>query len=145
MYQRYPAVQPLPHPSLSYTNTDIGNIMPDSSENLPYNMSLQVLREFDRPIVYSLSPGTSVTPAMAKDVSGLVNLYRITADDWDNWIDVKRHFDVSRWLNYCIFFLQNILSMFQLCCFSIWDMLFHPSSYHVNLVHLILNQGFCNC
>ncbi|CAJ2673830.1 unnamed protein product [Trifolium pratense] len=33
---------------------------------------------------------------MAKDVSGLVNLYRITADDWDNWMDVKRHFDVSR-------------------------------------------------
>ncbi|PNX84541.1 alpha-galactosidase 1-like protein, partial [Trifolium pratense] len=56
----------------------------------------EVLREFDRPIVYSLSPGTNVTPAMAKDVSGLVNLYRITADDWDNWMDVKRHFDVSR-------------------------------------------------
>ncbi|KEH35289.1 alpha-galactosidase [Medicago truncatula] len=56
----------------------------------------EVLREFDRPIVYSLSPGTSVTPAMAKDVSGLVNLYRITADDWDTWGDVKSHFDVSR-------------------------------------------------
>ncbi|MCI02750.1 alpha-galactosidase, partial [Trifolium medium] len=55
----------------------------------------EVLREFDRPIVYSLSPGTNVTPAMAKDVSRLVNLYRITADDWDNWMDVKRHFDVS--------------------------------------------------
>ncbi|WJX39646.1 hypothetical protein P8452_27168 [Trifolium repens] len=56
----------------------------------------EVLREFDRPIVYSLSPGTSVTPAMAKDVSGLVNLYRITADDWDKWDDVRGHFDVSR-------------------------------------------------
>ncbi|CAL0327970.1 unnamed protein product [Lupinus luteus] len=56
----------------------------------------ELLREFDRPIVYSLSPGTSVTPAMAKEVSGLVNLYRITADDWDNWGDVKAHFDVSR-------------------------------------------------
>jgi hypothetical protein len=111
MYQRYPAVQPLPHPSLSYTNTDIGNIMPDSSENLPYNMSLQVLREFDRPIVYSLSPGTSVTPAMAKDVSGLVNLYRITADDWDKWDDVRGHFDVSRWLYYCIFYFK----IFYIC------------------------------
>ncbi|CAK8567260.1 unnamed protein product [Lathyrus sativus] len=56
----------------------------------------EVLRELNRPIVYSLSPGTKVTPAMAKDVSGLVNLYRITADDWDTWGDVKSHFDVSR-------------------------------------------------
>ncbi|KAF1864329.1 hypothetical protein Lal_00021985 [Lupinus albus] len=56
----------------------------------------ELLREFDRPILYSLSPGTSVTPAMAKEVSGLVNLYRITGDDWDNWGDVKAHFDVSR-------------------------------------------------
>jgi hypothetical protein len=81
--------------------------MPDALANLPYDMSLQVLREFDRSIVYSLSPGTSVTPAMAKDVSGLVNLYRITADDWDKWGDVKSHFDVSRWLNYFVL-LQNI-------------------------------------
>ncbi|KAJ9176302.1 hypothetical protein P3X46_011632 [Hevea brasiliensis] len=49
-----------------------------------------------RPIIYSLSPGTSVTPAMAKDVSGLVNMYRITGDDWDTWGDVAAHFDVSR-------------------------------------------------
>ncbi|XP_061372288.1 uncharacterized protein LOC133314780 isoform X2 [Gastrolobium bilobum] len=56
----------------------------------------EVLRELDRPIVYSLSPGTSVTPAMAKDVIGLVNLYRITGDDWDTWGDVKAHFDVTR-------------------------------------------------
>ncbi|RYR17602.1 hypothetical protein Ahy_B03g062306 isoform A [Arachis hypogaea] len=55
-----------------------------------------VLRELNRPIVYSLSPGTSVTPALAKDVSGLVNMYRITGDDWDNWGDVKSHFDISR-------------------------------------------------
>nr|KYP75753.1 putative alpha-galactosidase [Cajanus cajan] len=56
----------------------------------------EVLKEFDRPIVYSLSPGTSVTPAMAKDVSGLVNMYRITGDDWDTWRDVKAHFDITR-------------------------------------------------
>ena len=57
---------------------------------------LQVLRKLDRPILYSLSPGTSVTPAMAKDVSGLVNMYRITGDDWDTWRDVVSHFDISR-------------------------------------------------
>ncbi|KAF5746543.1 hypothetical protein HS088_TW06G00714 [Tripterygium wilfordii] len=47
-------------------------------------------------IVYSLSPGTSVTPAMAKDISGLVNMYRVTGDDWDSWGDVAAHFNVAR-------------------------------------------------
>ncbi|XVF85070.1 hypothetical protein PTKIN_Ptkin17bG0088900 [Pterospermum kingtungense] len=56
----------------------------------------EVLRKLDRPILYSLFPGTSVTPAMAKDVSGLVNMYRITGDDWDTWRDVVSHFDISR-------------------------------------------------
>ncbi|KAI4345288.1 hypothetical protein L6164_012424 [Bauhinia variegata] len=56
----------------------------------------EVLQELNRPIVYSLSPGTSVTPAMAKDVKGLVNMYRITGDDWDTWPDVAAHFDVAR-------------------------------------------------
>lgn len=56
----------------------------------------EVLKELDRPIVYSLSPGTGVTPAMAKEVSGLVNMYRITGDDWDTWGDVAAHFNVSR-------------------------------------------------
>ncbi|XP_017420629.1 uncharacterized protein LOC108330641 isoform X1 [Vigna angularis] len=56
----------------------------------------EVLSELNRPIVYSLSPGTSVTPAMAKSVSGLVNMYRITGDDWDYWADVQAHFDVTR-------------------------------------------------
>ncbi|AES67589.1 alpha-galactosidase [Medicago truncatula] len=56
----------------------------------------EVLSQFNRPIVYSLSPGKDVTPAMAKDVSGLVNMYRITGDDFDKWDDVKAHFDISR-------------------------------------------------
>ncbi|KAK6930934.1 Alpha galactosidase, C-terminal beta sandwich domain [Dillenia turbinata] len=56
----------------------------------------EVLKELDRPIIYSLSPGTSVTPAMAKNVIGLVNMYRITGDDWDSWGDVTSHFDVTR-------------------------------------------------
>ncbi|KAJ4710991.1 Alpha-galactosidase [Melia azedarach] len=55
-----------------------------------------VLKELDHPILYSVSPGTSVTPAMAKDVSGLVNMYRITGDDWDTWGDVAAHFNVTR-------------------------------------------------
>ncbi|KAK2636601.1 hypothetical protein Ddye_031393 [Dipteronia dyeriana] len=56
----------------------------------------EVLKGLDRPILYSLSPGTSVTPAMAKEVSGLVNMYRITGDDWDTWGDVVSHFNVTR-------------------------------------------------
>ncbi|XP_022951774.1 uncharacterized protein LOC111454511 [Cucurbita moschata] len=55
-----------------------------------------VLKQLNRPILYSLSPGTSVTPAMAKAVSGLVNMYRITGDDWDTWNDIVSHFDVTR-------------------------------------------------
>ncbi|XWS69101.1 hypothetical protein CRYUN_Cryun04dG0150400 [Craigia yunnanensis] len=56
----------------------------------------EVLRRLDRPILYSLSLGTSVTPAMAKDVSGLVNMYMITGDDWDSSRDVVSHFNVTR-------------------------------------------------
>lgn len=55
-----------------------------------------ILKGLNRPILYSLSPGTSATPAMAKQVAPLVNMYRVTGDDWDNWGDVAAHFDVSR-------------------------------------------------
>ncbi|KAK4376939.1 hypothetical protein RND71_003235 [Anisodus tanguticus] len=56
----------------------------------------EVLNELSRPIIYSLSPGTNANPTMAKDVSGLVNMYRVTGDDWDNWKDITAHFNVAR-------------------------------------------------
>ncbi|KAJ4838673.1 hypothetical protein Tsubulata_048093 [Turnera subulata] len=56
----------------------------------------EVLQSLQRPILYSLSPGTSATPAMAKDVARLTNMYRVTGDDWDTWGDVAAHFDVAR-------------------------------------------------
>ncbi|KAF9598698.1 hypothetical protein IFM89_029948 [Coptis chinensis] len=56
----------------------------------------QVLKEIDHPIMYSLSLRVGATPAMAKDVSPLVNMYRVTGDDWDSWSDVASHFNVSR-------------------------------------------------
>lgn len=59
---------------------------------------MQVLTNLNHPIVYSLSPGTSVTPAMAREVNNLVNMYRITGDDWDTWKDVAAHFDVTRYI-----------------------------------------------
>jgi len=68
----------------------------------------QVLKELDRPVLYSISPGTSVTPTMAKEVSQLVNMYRITGDDWDTWKDVTAHFDISR----SGFKLKNTLAKF---------------------------------
>ncbi|XP_024524653.1 alpha-galactosidase [Selaginella moellendorffii] len=49
-----------------------------------------------RPIVYSLSPGVQATPSLASSVSGIVNMYRITGDDWDRWGDVAAHFDVAK-------------------------------------------------
>ncbi|KAJ0537362.1 putative alpha-galactosidase [Helianthus annuus] len=55
-----------------------------------------ILKGLNRTILYSLSPGTSGTPTMAKKVAPLVNMYRVTGDDWDNWGDVATHFDVAR-------------------------------------------------
>lgn len=59
---------------------------------------VQVLQKLNRPILYSVSPGVIPTPVMEKDISGLVNMYRVTGDDWDTWGDVAAHFDVSRWI-----------------------------------------------
>ncbi|GLT36654.1 hypothetical protein SLA2020_110170 [Shorea laevis] len=56
----------------------------------------EILSKLDHPIVYSLSPGTNATPDLAKNVYGLTNMYRITADDWDKWEDVESHFNVTR-------------------------------------------------
>ncbi|KAJ6680698.1 ALPHA-GALACTOSIDASE [Salix purpurea] len=55
----------------------------------------EVLQKLNRPILYSVSPGVIPTPVMEKDISGLVNMYRVTGDDWDTWGDVAAHFDVS--------------------------------------------------
>ncbi|GJY43063.1 melibiase family protein [Tanacetum coccineum] len=55
-----------------------------------------ILKALNRTILYSLSPGTSATPSMAKQVAPHVNMYRVTGDDWDNWGDVASHFAVSR-------------------------------------------------
>ncbi|CAI0462422.1 unnamed protein product [Linum tenue] len=62
----------------------------------------QMMKEADHPITYSLSPGTSATPSMAKQVSGLANMYRITIDDWDSWRDVASHLNITRF-PYCTY------------------------------------------
>ncbi|XP_052119349.1 calcium-transporting ATPase 3 isoform X1 [Arachis duranensis] len=73
-------------------------------------LNSKVLQELNHPIVYSLSPGTSVTPTLAKDVNELVNMYRIIRDDWDNWANVKSHFDVSSGM---LNMIQALLPLFD--------------------------------
>lgn len=60
------------------------------------NDSIQVLKELDRPVILSISPGTHVTPSMSETIDKYVNMYRVTADDWDTWSDVASHFNISR-------------------------------------------------
>lgn len=57
---------------------------------------LKILAELDHPVLFSLSPGTSVTPSMAEGISEHVDMYRVTGDDWDTWEDVAFHFNVAR-------------------------------------------------
>jgi hypothetical protein len=81
-----------------------------------------------------------VTPSMAKDVSGLVNMYRITKDDWDNWDDVKSHFDVSRLLSFLHFIslFKILLSVFGLgICFAIMMLLLCLCSVILPPIHHI--------
>lgn len=47
-------------------------------------------------MILSISPGTHVTPSMSETIDKYVNMYRVTADDWDTWSDVASHFNVSR-------------------------------------------------
>lgn len=55
-----------------------------------------MLKELDRPVILSISPGSHVTPSMSETIDKYVNMYRVTADDWDTWSDVASHFNISR-------------------------------------------------
>uniref|UniRef100_A0A7C9AV69 Alpha-galactosidase n=1 Tax=Opuntia streptacantha TaxID=393608 RepID=A0A7C9AV69_OPUST len=85
----------MPHGFMS-VNTKNDCVFGDDLDIEEITYVSEILRKIDRPILYSLSPGTSATPAMAREVSGLVNMYRVTGDDWDTWRDVAAHFDVAR-------------------------------------------------
>lgn len=56
----------------------------------------EAIIETGRPMIYSISPGVLTTLDMALKVNGLVNMYRVTGDDWDSWMDLQSHFDVAR-------------------------------------------------
>ncbi|KAG5232157.1 DENN domain and WD repeat-containing protein [Salix suchowensis] len=51
----------------------------------------------------TVSPGVIPTPVMKKDISGLVNMYRVNRDAWDTWGDVAARFDVPRWIKFIYF------------------------------------------
>ena len=44
-------------------------------------------------MVLSVSPGVSVTESMARQVSGIVNMYRVGGNNWDLWDIVKQRFE----------------------------------------------------
>ncbi|KAG0458216.1 hypothetical protein HPP92_023373 [Vanilla planifolia] len=56
----------------------------------------EILKDLDRPMLISLSPGTNVNVSMAEGIKEYVDMYRITGDVWDNWNDIATHFDVAR-------------------------------------------------
>lgn len=56
----------------------------------------EILQSLGRPVLFSLSPGTSVTPSMADGISDYVDMYRISGDTWDNWNQIAAHFDAAR-------------------------------------------------
>jgi hypothetical protein len=60
----------------------------------------KALKKTGRPIVLSLSPGTSDT-SKAAFIGSQAQLWRISNDLWDRWIDVKRQFaNVAKWNPY---------------------------------------------
>ncbi|KAK3239567.1 hypothetical protein CYMTET_50514 [Cymbomonas tetramitiformis] len=54
-----------------------------------------------RPMIYSISPGSTKKGtsgeqvSMANEIKTHVNMYRVTADDWDSWSNVTSHFAVA--------------------------------------------------
>nr|POE57577.1 alpha-galactosidase mel1 [Quercus suber] len=94
----------------------------------------EFLKQLDRPILYSLSPGTGVTPSMAKDVSGLVNMYCITGDDWDTWGDVAAHFNITR--------TSRLLPDEQRTQMTLWSMAKSPLMFGGDFPYITSTKNF---
>ena len=65
----------------------------------------QILKKLDNPIILSLSPGYGASVEMGKEVSGFVNMYRMTRKIWDRWSDILSSFDPARWVILFIFLI----------------------------------------
>ncbi len=56
----------------------------------------QAVKNAGRPIVLSLSPGVNLSPIHADHLKRHADLWRISADFWDRWQDLKAQFDICR-------------------------------------------------
>lgn len=56
----------------------------------------KAIREADREIVLSLSPGPDLSVEYAEHLKRHCELWRISADFWDRWIDLKNQFEICR-------------------------------------------------
>jgi alpha-galactosidase len=51
-----------------------------------------------RPMVLSLSPGDDMPSAQAEHVKQYANMWRISADFWDEWVSLKKQFELcNKW------------------------------------------------
>ena len=57
---------------------------------------MQILKGINRTMVFSLSPGVAATPEMVLAAHPVVNMYRITPNNWDDWNILLRQFDAAR-------------------------------------------------
>ena len=58
------------------------------------------IQKSGRAIVLSLSPGIDLSPIPAEHLQQFAELWRISADFWDRWVDLKAQFDIcKRWEN----------------------------------------------
>ncbi|XP_054817769.1 alpha-galactosidase-like [Prosopis cineraria] len=56
----------------------------------------EIINGSPRPIVLSVSPGATTTTEMGTDVSLMVNMYRVTPNNKDQWGILKNQFDIAR-------------------------------------------------
>jgi alpha-galactosidase len=60
----------------------------------------RAIKKSGRPMVLSLSPGPSA-PAQVEALRDSAQLWRISGDFWDRWVDLRKQFDLGRkWTNY---------------------------------------------
>jgi alpha-galactosidase len=61
----------------------------------------RAIQRVNRPIVLSLSPGVDLSTDYYDHLKQHCELFRISADFWDRWIDLKNQFDIcKRWAAY---------------------------------------------
>lgn len=61
----------------------------------------QAIQNSDRAMVLSLSPGVELSTTHAEHLKQHAELWRISADFWDRWVDLKEQFNLcNRWQSY---------------------------------------------